>query len=244
MEFIRRKALFTGDWDHNLNKRRSRVSGILRKIAETFEPAKAQGSGSSRENLDSELERQLKRAKNQFPLPFFLDGVLITPEDVGVMRYCTWYKVIYAPNPDKSVPRNSHEALWNELHDQGKVRTRFDKKRWQYIRQAMEAAREVEVFDPIYGINKAMRWRIGQSFHFAGQGLTNRAKPDLTAAQRLQRDKFAEQVSGEFLTRSGSEAEREEKDIMLLMGESNSSKSLGFSQNCLIDRNHALPPPD
>lgn len=244
MQHIRDHGLFSGDWTDNLGKRRSRVSRILDYLARTFDPSKAQGLVGGNGICDSEFLRQLKRSKNQFPTQFYLGRVLVSAQDVAVMRYLAWYKIVYAPNVDKTVPRESHKALWNKMHEEKKVRTRFNKKRWQYIRQAMESAKEINVFDPNYGRGEAMKWRLDSQFHHAGQGMSHKAKPVLSATQRVARDCYAREVSEEFSSAAAEEARKKREEHNLLKGNPNSSNSLDQAENGLTEQDRAPPPPN
>lgn len=175
LEFIRANALFTGSWEQNQGKRKTRVSQILSFIAQTFDPSLC--TGVRHEINFGKFDRWAKRhcpegwraAPKKYLDPFGIIHERCRTRTVADWRFVsvflsiTEYIVCEEKNADESVPSARAESLWTLLYEQGVVAIPFCHRKWKIVRDHLEKLGVLKI-DHHYHPGQAMRWWIGSSF--------------------------------------------------------------------------------
>jgi hypothetical protein len=201
LRFIREHRLYTGDWQENLARRRSRVRWILKRIAKTFDPAKCRGvrhdvnvgkydqwarhhigtiKGRDWRSLDEFGNIAVR--KNRYRVDWrFVSAFL------SVVEYC----LITSPNEDGSLPHVRAEEVWARCYEGGQITVPFCDKKWVICREWLEKRGILKVVDRQWHRGKAMRWEVSQEFYRLPKWWRRQKRPSLSEAVPL----------GEFLNR-------------------------------------------
>ena len=124
MAYIKKNDLFTGSWEQNLGRRRSRVRWILKRIAKTFDAAKCRGvrheievgqfDNWSRCHASHGIKRRDRQMVDEF-------GNIVVKKRRGradwrfvsvflsVAKFC----LAVDPNDDGSLPQARAKELWS-----------------------------------------------------------------------------------------------------------------------------------
>lgn len=168
MEHLKRNGLYSGDWAINEGHRHQRVSDILNKIEETFDPSLVQGNQSFK--LDPGIRRWCRR---YFPSGLVghrqrineLDMSIETREVrvptrfvehcVGVIAFC-----LNDHLDNKAVPVNRIKAIWNLVSDTPS----WNQTYFQIVRNHLEKIGVINIFDKNHQVGKAWKWEMGENF--------------------------------------------------------------------------------
>ncbi len=197
LKYIQHNGLYSGAWRNPARK--TRVRGILKYIAKTFDRAKCTKPGRS--PLAVNIGKYDAWAKAKFPVGFV--GVkkrkIVTDEFevlevherieigwefisifVSVCEYC----LLLDGRPDGSLPHERAKKLWSYLFNKKMVLVNFDDRKWAACRDGLTGI--VKVTDRNYSAGKAMRWAIDQFFPFLGLWKKNKLPSLLEAVDRQE----------------------------------------------------------
>jgi hypothetical protein len=174
LRYIKENKLYTGHWQDNRARRRSRVKWILKRIAVTFDVSKCQGvrhdvpigkydnwarhhvgtiKGHDRRDVDEYGNVVVRRNTYQVDWRF-------VSTFLSVVEFC----LVTSPNDDGSLPQVRAEDLWNRCYDGGLVKLPFNDKKWAICRDWLERQGVIKVVDRDWRRGKAMRWQVGEGF--------------------------------------------------------------------------------
>lgn len=175
LSYIKANKLYTGRWEQNYSRRRARVRWILRRIAETFDPAKCQGvrheveigkfdqyarsimgsiKGQGRRSMDEYGNAVVK--ENRYRVDWRFASMFLS-----VVEFC----LIKSPNDDKSLPQVRAEDIWDRCVQGGLTDVPFCEKKWAICRDWLERRGIIKVVDRKWQRGKAMRWEVCPEFH-------------------------------------------------------------------------------
>ena len=148
LDHIRANSLFTGRWGENIARRKARVRWILRRIAETFDPAKCSGvrheievgkfdnwaktfvgtvRGRDRYDLDDYGNEVIRESRYQVDWRF-------ASTFLSVVEFC----LVKSPNEDGSLPQVRAEDIWARCFEGGQSEVPFCEKKWAICRDWLE----------------------------------------------------------------------------------------------------------
>ena len=196
LQYIRSNKLYSGSWEQNLARRRSRVRWILKRIAKTFDASKCHGvrhdvqvgkfdqwakhhvgtiRGRDRRTMD-EFGNVVIR-KNRYKVGWqFVSAFLF------IIEYC----LITSPNKDSSLPQDRAEENWTRCYEGGLIKIPFCDRKWAICRDWLEKQGVIKVVDRNWRRNKAMRWEVGRDFHRLPQWWRRKKKRSLLEAVPLE----------------------------------------------------------
>ncbi len=181
LQFIRTNRLFSGDWSENESGRRSRVKGLLKRIARTFDPNKC---GSSEDYLDinkinvGKYEQWaahhvgkvtgIKRHVDEYGNVVERRGATVDWKFVAVALSLIEHCCVTCRNEDGSFPQDWAEKLWLRLLDAGRITVKWDDRKWKVARDWLERKGVIRIVDRNWefrhGDGKAMKWAVGEGF--------------------------------------------------------------------------------
>ena len=156
LDFIKNNDLYSGSWFDNESGRRSRVDGILRFIAKTFDPGLC-GSGTC---FLIDVKKYLEWAKKEFPAGVasvikkawltefgevreYTRYTHCTQEDISCWLVINEFCRETCEYGDGGVPEERATAIWQLLYEDGQVSRPWDVKRWRLIRDRLAERRIV-----------------------------------------------------------------------------------------------------
>ncbi|HEY7328062.1 MAG TPA: hypothetical protein VH592_10500 [Gemmataceae bacterium] len=201
--YIQQNGLFTGSWQQNEARRKSRVKNILKRIAKSFDPSKCSTRTVDAAKLQAWAAANASKyeawAKKKFPTGIMggkkhvgEDGEIyqqtlhVGPQFIGIFIAVCQFGLLVDRNEDDSLPHERAKKTWKALHDKGLVTVPFCDRKWAVCRDVLEGYGIVKVIDRDYCSNKAMKWAVGR--FFPGLGLWKRRKvpsllPPITLAE-------------------------------------------------------------
>ncbi len=189
LEFIKDNGLYSGEWKNSA--RASRVRGILKFIAQTFDPRKCLKSGSSMGTVnlgkfDAWAKKKFpnglvggKRRKTvteDFQIVDSAERVSVSWEFISVFVSICEYCLLLDKNDDDSLPHQRAKDLWNWLHENQLVSVAFDDRKWAVCRDGLEKLGIIKITDRNYATNKAMRWAVAPFFPLLGLWKSSRQR--------------------------------------------------------------------
>ena len=172
---LRDNGLFSGEWEDNASRREKRVGQILGFIEDTFDP-KELSTGESR-SLDLKLGRFSWWVKQRFGSGIKVktadvrrfDPVAMTGpvrQSVIPARFIETFLVVadFCLNEDplanRAVPTNRFKTLWKMVDGGACWNQRF----FQIVRDHLDQAGVLRIFDRSHVSGKAWRWDAGPNF--------------------------------------------------------------------------------
>jgi hypothetical protein len=168
MEHLKRNRLYSARWIDNEGHRRQRVTDILGKIAETFDPSLVQGNQSVK--LDPGIRFWCRRhfpkgivghrrRINQFDMTAEIQEIQVparfVEQCVGVIAFC-----LNDHLENKALPVNRIKAIWNLIDDT----TSWNQTYFQIVRNHLEKIGVINIFDKNHQAGKAWKWKKGENF--------------------------------------------------------------------------------
>lgn len=199
LRLFKEQRLFTGSWSQNETRRRTRTSGTLAFIAESFDAGKcANGSVNvgkydawARCHFPNGLHGKNRRGMTENgQIVETESGVHVSPEFIAVFLAVCEFALLTDKNQDGTLPHKRAEDLWNVLYAKGVIAVRFCPRKWAVCREELTRSGVVQITDRNYGPGKAMEWALGRYFPFLGLWKTPR-QPGLLGP-------------GEFTTKRGN----------------------------------------
>jgi hypothetical protein len=139
LRLFKGERLFTGSWSENETRRRTRTSGTLAFIAESFDPGKCANGTVNVGKYDA-------WAKSHFPNGFqgrnrkgmtedgqiveTESGVHVGPEFIAVFLAVCEFALLTDKNQDGTLPHNRARDIWDVLYAKGVVTVRFCPRKW------------------------------------------------------------------------------------------------------------------
>jgi hypothetical protein len=176
LKYLHEHNLFTGPWEENQGRRRSRVKDILKFIERTFDPGKcANGSvnvgkydawaakkfpGGLTGRTRSGLDENGNKVEGQ--------PIHVSPGFIAAFLAVTEFALLIDKNQDESLPHHRAESLWEALYAKGLFSVSFCARKWAVCREAMVRHGVVAITDRDYHHGKAMKWAVGPYFPFLG----------------------------------------------------------------------------
>lgn len=181
LEFIRTNRLFSGEWSENESGRRSRVKGLLKRIALTFDANKC---SSSDDPLDinrikvgkyDQWARHfvgkvtgINRQVDEYGNVVERRGASVDWKWVSVFLSVVEYCCVSCRNEDGSLPQDWAEGIWLALFDAGRISVKWDDRKWKTARDWLERRGVIRIVDRNWwfghGNGKAMKWAVGEGF--------------------------------------------------------------------------------
>ncbi|MGA2063273.1 MAG: hypothetical protein ABSG67_22610 [Thermoguttaceae bacterium] len=177
LTFIRQNNLFSGRWEDNYNRRRSRVESILHYISQTFDPALCNVHYDIKVGkYDAWAKRHCPKGWRS-PTRHRVDeyGLVTEIKDrtvadwhfvsifLSVVEYC----LLQDKNADNSLPHVRAEELWDLLLERGIINVSFCPRKWKIVRDVLERLGLITV-NHIWFRDQAMCWEVG--LYFPGLG--------------------------------------------------------------------------
>jgi hypothetical protein len=196
LHYIKANRLYSGSWEQNLARRRSRVRWILKRIAKTFDAGKCHGvrhdvqvgkfdqwarhhvgtiKGRDRRTMDEFGNVIIKENRYQVDWQFI-------SAFLSVVEYC----LVTSPNDDGSLPHVRAKDVWNRCYQGARIVVPFCDRKWAICRDWLEKQGVLDVVDRNWHRGKAMRWKVGHNFHQLPQWWKRRKKPSLLEAVPLE----------------------------------------------------------
>ncbi|MBA2116733.1 hypothetical protein [Bremerella alba] len=168
LHYLKENDLYSGDWSDNERHRRARVTDILNKIQETFDPSLLKSH--QKVTLDPGIRRWCRR---QFPNGITGKQRQINEVDmtsvvkdirvpgrfveyaVGVIAFC-----LNDPLENYALPINRIKAVWDLVPNTPS----WNQKYFQVVRRHLEKIGVVDIYDKNHCTGKAWRWRKGENF--------------------------------------------------------------------------------
>lgn len=208
LAYIRSNRLFTGAWENNLGRRRSRVKWVLKRIAKTFDASKCHGvrhdvlvgkydqwarthvgtiKGRDRRGVDEYGEVSVR--ENRCGVEWQFASAFLS-----VVEYC----LITSPNEDGSLPHVRAKEIWDRCYEGGHIKIPFCDRKWKLCRDWLERRGVLKVTDRAWHRGKAMRWEVKAVFHRLHDWWRREKKPSLFEAVPLEEflEKGMEQQQG------------------------------------------------
>ena len=168
MEHLKRNRLYSGNWIDNEGHRWQRVTDILGKIAETFDPSLVQGNQSvildpgirfwCRRHFPKGIVGHRRRI-NQFDMTAEIQEIRVparfVEQCIGVIAFCLEDHL-----ENKALPVNRIKAIWNLIEDTPS----WNQTYFQVVRNHLEKIGVVKIFDKNHQSGKAWRWEKGDNF--------------------------------------------------------------------------------
>ena len=193
LAYIRQNRLFTGSWEQNLGRRRSRVRWILKRIGQSFDPSKCRGvrheievgkfDNWARSHAFHGVKRRDRKNVDEF-------GNIVVSKGRGrvdwrfvsaalsIIEFC----LTADPNEDGSLPQARVEDLWSRCCEN----VPFCDRKWALCRDWLEKQGVVKVVDRNWHRGKAMRWAVVVDLDRLAQWWKKEKKPGLLEAVSLQ----------------------------------------------------------
>lgn len=172
LRIIRDQRSFTGEWEENKKKRKTRVRDTLKFIGRTFDPAKCSKGSVNLGKYDKWVRQRFPEGLVGRPIRLSESGdkmvegpsIPVSAAFIGVFLAIAEFCLITDKNGDNSLPHDRAEALWQALYAKGVISVRFNGRKWAACRDALDRLEIVLVTDRDYHTGKAMRWAIGRFF--------------------------------------------------------------------------------
>jgi hypothetical protein len=174
LTFIHQNKLFSGRWEDNYSRRRSRVESILHYISQTFNPAQCQGV-----HYDIKVGKYDAWAKRHCPngwrppsrhrvdeygiVTEIKDRTVADWHFVSIFLSVVEYCLICNKNTDNSLPHVRAEELWNLLEERGIINVSFCPRKWKIVRDELER-RQLITVNHVWHRDQAMCWEVGLYF--------------------------------------------------------------------------------
>ena len=196
LTYIKANSLYTGRWGKNLARRRARVRWILKRIAETFDPAKCKGiryevqvgkfdnwaksfvgavRGRDHRSLDEYGNSVVRESRYRVDWRF-------ASTFLSVVEFC----LETSPNEDGSLPQVRAEDIWSRCYEGGQAMVPFCEKKWAICRDWLESQGIIKIVDRNWQRGKAMRWAVGERFARLPQWWRREKSPSLLDAVPLE----------------------------------------------------------
>ena len=178
LHYIRDQRLFTGSWDENLARRTTRVSSVLKWIANTFDACKcATGSvnvGKFDEWAFKKFPRGLIGGKQKYlhesgEVIEVCQHIHVSTSFIACFMAVAEFTLLIDKNHDNTFPHDRAEQLWNALNAKGLITVRFCARKWAVCREELVRYGIVRITNRDYHRGKAMEWDVGT--FFPGLGL-------------------------------------------------------------------------
>lgn len=211
LEYIKKNHLYTGEWNDNLGHRRARVRWILKRIAETFDPAKCRGFGQDGQGradvtdcpgIDEVrigkyhrwAQTHIGTIKGRQRQDLSEYGEVVVRESRHVVRWqfaSVFLSIVdfclnVSPNDDGSLPQVRAQEIWSRCYDNGQTSVPFSDKKWAICRDWLERQGIIKVLDRNWHRGKAMRWAVLDSFDRLPDWWRRKKEPSLLEAVPLE----------------------------------------------------------
>jgi len=168
LHFLKEHGLYSGDWSDNEKHRRNRVSDILNKIEETFDPSLLKSH--QKVTLDRGIRRWCRRhfpngiigkqrRINEMDMTSMIKDISVPSQfvehAVGVIAFC-----LNDPLENDALPVNRIRAIWNLVQDA----PNWNQKYFQVVRRHLEKNSIVDIYDKDHKPGKSWRWKKGANF--------------------------------------------------------------------------------
>jgi hypothetical protein len=183
MQCLQDHRLFTGSWEQNLTRRKTRVYNILAFVAERFDPSKCA-------NGHVNIGKYDEWAKKKFPNGLvgghrrYMDedgnivdvaqNVHVSIKFIAVFVAVAEFALLTDKNQDNSVPHDRCKELWQALKAKGLIAVSFNDRKWAVCREELAKLGIIAITDRNYGPDKAMKWDTGTYFPGLGLWKTNK----------------------------------------------------------------------
>lgn len=193
MAYVRNNGLFSGSWEQNLGRRRSRVRWILKRIAKTFDASKCRGvrheievgefDGWARTHASHGIRCRGRQTVDEF-------GNIVVKKRRGradwrfvsvflsVAKFC----LTVDPNEDGSLPQARAEELWSRCCEE----VPFCERKWAVCRDWLEKQGIIKIVDRRFWRGKAMRWAVCVDLDRLAQWWKRDREPGLLEAVLLR----------------------------------------------------------
>ncbi|MGE3408661.1 MAG: hypothetical protein AB7I37_17715 [Pirellulales bacterium] len=181
LTFIKDNGLYSGEWKNSA--RRSRVRGILKFIARTFDAKKCVKPDASTAAVnigkyDAWAQKkfpngligckQRRNVTEDFEIVEAKERVAVSWQFISVFVSVCEYCLLLDKNEDGSLPHKRAKDLWNWLFEKGLVSVSFDDRKWAVCRDGLEKLGIIKITDRSYEANKAMKWAVAPFFPMLG----------------------------------------------------------------------------
>jgi hypothetical protein len=196
LAYIKANKLFTGQWKQNAARRRARVRWILKRIAQTFDPAKC--SGVRHDVQVGKFDNWARsfigtiRGRDYRSLDEYGNGVVRESKYRVDWRFVSMFLSVVefclktSPNNDGSLPQVRAGDIWTRCYEGGQTQVPFCEKRWAICRDWVERQGIITVVDRDWHRGKAMRWAVGERFARLPEWWRREKKPSLLEAVPLE----------------------------------------------------------
>ena len=181
LHFIQANRLFSGEWSENESDRKSRVKGLLKRIARTFDPSKCRSSEDSlninRINVGKYEQwarhhvgkvTGIKRSVDEYGNVVERRGASVDWKFVSVFLSVVEYCCVTRRNEDGSFPQDWAEKVWLKLLDAERITVKWDDRKWKVARDWLERKGVIRIVDRHWefrnGHGTAMKWAMGEGF--------------------------------------------------------------------------------
>ncbi|MEK6259015.1 MAG: hypothetical protein AABP62_10410 [Planctomycetota bacterium] len=181
LQFIRVNMLFSGDWSENESRRRSRVKGLLKRIALTFDPNKCRASKDSLDIRKINVGKYnqwarnfvgtvtgIKRHVDEYGNVLERRGASVDWKWVSFFLSVVEYCCVTCRNEDGSFPQDWAEEVWLKLLDARQITVKWDDRKWKVARDWLERKGVIKIVDRNWwfghGHGQAMKWAVGRGF--------------------------------------------------------------------------------
>lgn len=181
LKYIKDHGLYSGEWKNSA--RRSRVRGILKFIARTFDPNKCVKPNDStaavnigkydawaKKKFPNGLVgcKQRRNVTETFEIVEVKERVAVSWQFISVFVSVCEYCLLLDKNEDGSLPHQRAKDLWNWLYEKNLVAVSFDDRKWAVCRDGLEKLGIIKITDRSYEAKKAMKWAVAPFFPMLG----------------------------------------------------------------------------
>jgi hypothetical protein len=195
LAFIMKNELFTGDWQENVGRRIDRVTYLLGRISQTFDPKLCKKTATGSEITFGQFDSWARtyagtiRGKARHFVNEF--GDIIDRENrlrvdwhfVSAVLSVLEHTLVVNPNEDGTLPERWAEQIWNSWKEEGRIAQNWNSKKWQATRDWLEEMGIIKIIDRTWrfdhGQGQAMKWEVTPRFHTLNKWWKQKKQPSL-----------------------------------------------------------------